>query len=97
MELKLHSLQYVVFDEADRLFEMGFSEQQLEIITTLPVHKVPVQCVYSCSVLQDSVVCVWVIKAPVCVQTHNGRKFYGNNSAISNNDNVANLHVMILM
>ena len=36
MELKLHSLQYVVFDEADRLFEMGFSEQLLEIIRRLP-------------------------------------------------------------
>ena len=29
---QLHSLQYVVFDEADRLFEMSFSEQLLEII-----------------------------------------------------------------
>ena len=36
MELKLHSLQYVVFDEADRLFEMSFSEQLLEIIRRLP-------------------------------------------------------------
>ena len=36
MELKLHSLQYVVFDEADRLFEMGFSEQLLDIIRRLP-------------------------------------------------------------
>lgn len=36
MELKLHSLQYVVFDEADRLFEMGFSEQLHEIIRRLP-------------------------------------------------------------
>ena len=36
MELKLHSVEYVVFDEADRLFEMGFSEQLLEIIRRLP-------------------------------------------------------------
>ena len=36
MELKLHSLQYVVFDEADTLFEMSFSEQLLEIIRRLP-------------------------------------------------------------
>ena len=35
MELKLHSLQYVVFDEADTLFEMGFSEQLLEIISKI--------------------------------------------------------------
>ncbi|XP_070534203.1 ATP-dependent RNA helicase DDX54-like [Ptychodera flava] len=36
MELKLDSIQYVVFDEADRLFEMGFSEQLREIIQRLP-------------------------------------------------------------
>ena len=36
MELRLASLQYVVFDEADRLFEMGFSEQLHEIIRRLP-------------------------------------------------------------
>ncbi|KAL1464237.1 hypothetical protein WDU94_003903 [Cyamophila willieti] len=36
MELKLSSVQYVVFDEADRLFEMGFGEQLTEIIHRLP-------------------------------------------------------------
>ena len=39
MELRLTSLQYVVFDEADRLFEMGFSEQLHEIIRRLPESK----------------------------------------------------------
>ncbi|XP_074868920.1 ATP-dependent RNA helicase DDX54 isoform X1 [Carettochelys insculpta] len=36
MSLKLHSVEYVVFDEADRLFEMGFAEQLQEIIARLP-------------------------------------------------------------
>ncbi len=36
MELRLSSIQYVVFDEADRLFEMGFSEQLHEILHRLP-------------------------------------------------------------
>ncbi|XP_002739459.1 ATP-dependent RNA helicase DDX54-like [Saccoglossus kowalevskii] len=36
MDLKLNSLEYVVFDEADRLFEMGFAEQLEEIIQRLP-------------------------------------------------------------
>ncbi|CAJ0927833.1 unnamed protein product [Ranitomeya imitator] len=36
MNLKLHSVEYVVFDEADRLFEMGFAEQLQEIISRLP-------------------------------------------------------------
>ncbi|XP_074061906.1 ATP-dependent RNA helicase DDX54 isoform X1 [Macrotis lagotis] len=36
MNLKLQSVQYVVFDEADRLFEMGFAEQLQEIISRLP-------------------------------------------------------------
>lgn len=27
MRLKLNTIRYVVFDEADRLFEMGFAEQ----------------------------------------------------------------------
>ncbi|CAI8043577.1 ATP-dependent RNA helicase DDX54 [Geodia barretti] len=36
MELKLASVEYVVFDEADRLFEMGFSEQLREILFKLP-------------------------------------------------------------
>ncbi len=36
MDLKLSSVEYIVFDEADRLFEMGFSEQLREIIKRLP-------------------------------------------------------------
>ncbi|XP_034048354.1 ATP-dependent RNA helicase DDX54 isoform X2 [Thalassophryne amazonica] len=36
MNLKLQSVAYVVFDEADRLFEMGFAEQLQEIIRRLP-------------------------------------------------------------
>ncbi|XP_048875963.1 ATP-dependent RNA helicase DDX54 [Brienomyrus brachyistius] len=36
MNLKLQSVEYVVFDEADRLFEMGFAEQLQEIIKRLP-------------------------------------------------------------
>uniref|UniRef100_A0A2K5E6H6 RNA helicase n=1 Tax=Aotus nancymaae TaxID=37293 RepID=A0A2K5E6H6_AOTNA len=32
----LHSVEYVVFDEADQLFEMGFAEQLQEIIAHLP-------------------------------------------------------------
>ncbi len=36
MDLKLSSMQYVVFDEADRLFEMGFQEQLQEILRRLP-------------------------------------------------------------
>ena len=36
MELKLSCVEYVVFDEADRLFEMGFSEQLREIVHKLP-------------------------------------------------------------
>lgn len=36
MDLKLHAIQYVVFDEADRLFEMGFGEQLHETIRRLP-------------------------------------------------------------
>lgn len=27
MKLKLNTVRYIVFDEADRLFEMGFAEQ----------------------------------------------------------------------
>ena len=44
MELKQHSLQYVVFDEADRLFEMSFSEQLLEIIRRLPEMRYSAVC-----------------------------------------------------
>ncbi|KAH3752967.1 hypothetical protein DPMN_187594 [Dreissena polymorpha] len=36
MDLKLKSIQYVVFDEADRLFEMGFQEQLNEVLNRLP-------------------------------------------------------------
>ncbi|KAL1500921.1 hypothetical protein ABEB36_006340 [Hypothenemus hampei] len=36
MDLKLTSIEYVVFDEADRLFEMGLNEQLTEIVGRLP-------------------------------------------------------------
>lgn len=36
MSLDLSSVRYVVFDEADRLFEMGFSAQLTEILHSLP-------------------------------------------------------------
>ena len=36
MNLKLTEVLYVVFDEADRLFEMGFQEQLNEIVNRLP-------------------------------------------------------------
>lgn len=36
MGLKLNSIEYVVFDEADRLFEMGLGEQLNEIAAKLP-------------------------------------------------------------
>ncbi|KAK3910911.1 ATP-dependent RNA helicase DDX54 [Frankliniella fusca] len=36
MDLKLDLVQYVVFDEADRLFEMGFGEQMNDILARLP-------------------------------------------------------------
>lgn len=36
MNLKLQDVEYVVFDEADRLFEMGFADQLQEIIRRLP-------------------------------------------------------------
>lgn len=39
MDLKLNSVKYVVFDEADRLFEMGFGEQLREIVHRLPEHR----------------------------------------------------------
>ncbi|RPB02296.1 DEAD-domain-containing protein [Choiromyces venosus 120613-1] len=39
MELDLRSVQYVVFDEADRLFEMGFSAQLTEILHSLPSNR----------------------------------------------------------
>lgn len=36
MDLKLNNIEYVVFDEADRLFEMGLGEQLGLIIERLP-------------------------------------------------------------
>ncbi|KAK6332388.1 ATP-dependent RNA helicase dbp10 [Orbilia brochopaga] len=39
MELDLGSMQYVVFDEADRLFEMGFAAQLGEILHALPANR----------------------------------------------------------
>ncbi|VDM46071.1 unnamed protein product [Toxocara canis] len=39
MNLKLSAVQYLVFDEADRLFEMGFSEQLHEIFRRLPENR----------------------------------------------------------
>lgn len=36
MELVLSTVEYVVFDEADRLFEMGFAEQLNELLARLP-------------------------------------------------------------
>lgn len=39
MNLDLRSIQYVVFDEADRLFEMGFATALDEIINRLPVNR----------------------------------------------------------
>jgi ATP-dependent RNA helicase DDX54/DBP10 len=39
MNLDLSSVQYVVFDEADRLFEMGFAVQLTEILHALPANR----------------------------------------------------------
>ncbi|KAJ4002075.1 P-loop containing nucleoside triphosphate hydrolase protein [Lentinula boryana] len=39
MNLDLKSVQYVVFDEADRLFEMGFETALTEIINRLPASR----------------------------------------------------------
>ncbi|KAI1658016.1 ATP-dependent RNA helicase dbp10 [Daldinia decipiens] len=39
MSLDLSSIQYVVFDEADRLFEMGFAAQLTEILHALPASR----------------------------------------------------------
>lgn len=39
MDLKLSSVQYVVCDEADRLFEMGFGQQLNETLARLPDSK----------------------------------------------------------
>lgn len=39
MNLDLSSIKYVVFDEADRLFEMGFAAQLTEILHALPLSR----------------------------------------------------------
>lgn len=39
MELDLKTIEYIVFDEADRLFEMGFAEQLNELIAALPTSR----------------------------------------------------------
>lgn len=39
MSLDLSSIRYVVFDEADRLFEMGFAAQLGEILHALPISR----------------------------------------------------------
>lgn len=39
MSLDLSSIKYVVFDEADRLFEMGFAAQLSEILHALPTSR----------------------------------------------------------
>lgn len=39
MSLDISSITYVVFDEADRLFEMGFSVQLTEILHALPMSR----------------------------------------------------------
>lgn len=39
MRLDLSSIRYVVFDEADRLFEMGFAAQLTEILHALPQNR----------------------------------------------------------
>ncbi|KAF1996878.1 DEAD-domain-containing protein [Amniculicola lignicola CBS 123094] len=39
MQLDLSSVRYIVFDEADRLFEMGFAAQLAEILHALPTSR----------------------------------------------------------
>ncbi|SCU78940.1 LANO_0A04544g1_1 [Lachancea nothofagi CBS 11611] len=39
MNLDLKSMEYVVFDEADRLFEMGFEEQLNELLAAFPTYR----------------------------------------------------------
>lgn len=39
MNLDLKAVQYVVFDEADRLFEMGFAAQLQELLDRLPINR----------------------------------------------------------
>ncbi|CCG25854.1 Dbp10 protein [Candida orthopsilosis Co 90-125] len=39
MQYDLSTVQYIVFDEADRLFEMGFAEQLNELLLALPPNR----------------------------------------------------------
>ncbi|KAI9296188.1 DEAD-domain-containing protein [Neoconidiobolus thromboides FSU 785] len=39
MEIDLRTIEYVVFDEADRLFEMGFDVQLRELLSRLPASR----------------------------------------------------------
>ncbi|KAI5948670.1 DBP10 [Candida theae] len=39
MQYDLSTVQYIVFDEADRLFEMGFAEQLNELLLALPQNR----------------------------------------------------------
>ncbi|OBA23458.1 ATP-dependent RNA helicase DBP10 [Metschnikowia bicuspidata var. bicuspidata NRRL YB-4993] len=39
MDLDLRTVEYIVFDEADRLFEMGFAEQLNELLAALPLNR----------------------------------------------------------
>ena len=39
MQLDLKTLEFICFDEADRLFEMGFSEQLNELLASLPMQR----------------------------------------------------------
>ncbi|AOW04584.1 ATP-dependent RNA helicase DBP10 [Yarrowia lipolytica] len=39
MELSLASVEYICFDEADRLFELGFGEQMNELLASLPSNR----------------------------------------------------------
>jgi ATP-dependent RNA helicase DDX54/DBP10 len=39
MDLDLKTVEYIVFDEADRLFEMGFAEQLNELLAALPASR----------------------------------------------------------
>ncbi|WPK26976.1 hypothetical protein PUMCH_004347 [Australozyma saopauloensis] len=39
MDLELKTVEFIVFDEADRLFEMGFAEQLNELLAALPTNR----------------------------------------------------------